>query len=579
MKKVHVRSDNRPPADASPATTHRSTPSSPTPSETCSTPRETARIHDKASTTPDEATSCCSGATSSSVESTTLPGDTRQTLGEMAPAPSTTTLESTESKTQSSPPILQTSLTNHETSLTNHETSLTNHETSLPTLQTLPSNHETSEVKLQTLSAGHETTLFDGRSSGGRDHRRAAGQDKGSHRIGFSTLSVHAGESRQKPVDSITDPIVCASTFTFANTQGVLDYIEQQQPRGEYARYGTPGEAVVERKLAALDGAEDAVLFASGMAALVGLLTAKLSAGDEVIFFDQCYHRSREFCTRHLARFGVVTHTVKTGDYTALERAITDRTRLLISESPTNPHLSIVDLELFVAIGRRHQVETLIDATLATPYNVRPIEFGVDYVLHSATKYLGGHNDLLAGVVCGSREKLADVRGLRGIMGAINSPHNVYLLERGLKTFELRMQRHNQNGQRVAEFLESHPSVSRVLYPGLPSHPDHGLARRTMRGFGGLITFELRDADWRQTADVVDAAKLARIAPSLGGVESLIEQPLVMSYFKYSPEDRKRFGISDNMIRLACGIENTEDLIADLDQSLSGLRPAANAIR
>lgn len=558
MRKVHVHSDNRPPADASPATTHRSTPSSPPPSEACSTPRESVRIHDKASTTPDEAT--------------TLPGDTRQTLGEMAPAPSTTTFESTESKSQSSPPTLQQSLPNQETSLTNHETSL-------PTFQTLPSNHETSEVKLQTLSAGQETTLFDGRSSSGRDHRRGAGQDKGSHRIGFSTLSVHAGESRQKPVDSITDPIVCASTFTFANTQGVLDYIEQQQPRGEYARYGTPGEAVVERKLAALDGAEDAVLFASGMAALVGLLTAKLNAGDEVIFFDQCYHRSREFCTRHLARFGVVTHTVKTGDYAALERAITDRTRLLISESPTNPHLSIVDLELFVAIGRRHQVETLIDATLATPYNVRPIEFGVDYVLHSATKYLGGHNDLLAGVVCGSREKLADVRGLRGIMGAINSPHNVYLLERGLKTFELRMQRHNQNGQQVAESLESHPSVSRVLYPGLPSHPDHGLARRTMRGFGGLITFELRDADWRQTADVVDAAKLARIAPSLGGVESLIEQPLVMSYFKYSPEDRKRFGISDNMIRLACGIENTEDLIADLDQSLSGLRPAANAIR
>ncbi len=394
--------------------------------------------------------------------------------------------------------------------------------------------------------------------------------------IGFSTLSVHAGEARQKPVDSITDPIVCASTFTFANTQDVLDHIDSQQSRGEYARYGTPGEAVVERKLAALDGAEEAVLFASGMAALVGLLTAKLNAGDEVIFFDQCYHRSREFCARHLARFGVVTHTVKTGDYDALERAINDRTRLLISESPTNPHLSIVDLQRFVAIGRQHRVETLIDATLATPYNVRPIEYGVDYVLHSATKYLGGHNDLLAGVVCGASEKLADVRSLRGIMGAVNSPHNVYLLERGLKTFELRIQRHNENGQRVAEFLESHPAVSRVLYPGLASHPDHDLAASTMRGYGGLITFELRDADWRQTASVVDATRIARIAPSLGGVESLIEQPLVMSYFKYSPEERQRFGITDNMIRLASGIEDADDLIADLDQALSRsrLRPA-----
>ena len=385
---------------------------------------------------------------------------------------------------------------------------------------------------------------------------------------GPSTLAVHAGEARQKPVHSLTDPIVCAATYTFANTQAVIDYIEQKQDREEYGRYGNPGEKVVERKLAALEGGEDAVLYASGMAAIVGLLMTRLNSGDEVVFFDECYHRSREFCTKHLSRFGVVTRQVKACDYDAMAAAINPRTKLLVSESPTNPHLSVVDLEQFAALGRKHGVETLIDATLATPYNVRPLAYGVDYVLHSATKYLGGHNDLLAGVIIGSREQLEPVRKLRGIMGAINSPHNMYLLERGLKTFELRMQRQNANGQAVAEFLASHPRVERVFYPGLASHPYHDVARRQMRGFGGLVTFLVQGADWKQTAAVVDAAKLARIAPSLGGVESLIEQPLVMSYYEVPAEDRRRFGIPDNMIRLSCGIENPEDLIADLRQAL-----------
>ncbi|MFM8252372.1 MAG: trans-sulfuration enzyme family protein [Planctomycetota bacterium] len=386
--------------------------------------------------------------------------------------------------------------------------------------------------------------------------------------LGASTLAVHAGEAHHKLADAIVDPIVCAATYTFDNTQAVLDFIQQKQPREEYGRYGNPGEKVVERKLAALDGGETALLFATGMAAIVGLLMAKVNGGDEVIFFDECYHRSREFCTKHLSRYGVVTHQVKTGDYAAMEAAITPRTKMLISESPTNPHLSVVDMEKFAAIGRRHRVETLIDATLATPYNVQPLRYGVDYVLHSATKYLGGHNDLLAGVIVGSEAQLEPVRKLRGIMGAINSPQNIYLLQRGLKTFELRMERQNANGLAIAQFLAQHPRVERVYYPGLESHPYYDVARRTMRGFGGLITFLLRDADWRQTADVIDRVCIPRIGPSLGGVESLIEQPMVMSYFDYAPEDRARFGIYDNMIRLACGIENTADLIADLKQAL-----------
>ena len=389
-------------------------------------------------------------------------------------------------------------------------------------------------------------------------------------RAGISTTSVHAGELHHKPMDSITDPVVLASTYTFEDTQSVIDFIEQKLPREEYGRYGNPNERIVERKLAALEGGEQAVIYSSGMAAIVGVFMAKLSAGDEVVFFDECYHRSREFCAKHLSRFGVKTHQVPACDYDAMEAAINENTKLLVSESPTNPHLSCVDLEKFAAIGRRNSVETLIDATLATPYNVKPLDYGIDYVLHSATKYLAGHNDLLAGVIIGSARQLEDIRYLRGIMGSVNSPHNMYLLQRGLKTFDIRMQQHNRNGMAVAEYLESHPKVEKVYYPGLDSHRDHTLAANQMRGYGGLVTFLIKDADWRQTADVIDRIKIAKIAPSLGGVESLIEQPLVISYFECTPEERVQYGIPDNMVRMSCGIEDSNDLIADLKQAIEG---------
>lgn len=385
---------------------------------------------------------------------------------------------------------------------------------------------------------------------------------------GLSTKSVHSGERRQKPEGSITAPIFTAATFTFESTDDLLNFVDGKEMREEYGRYGNPNERSVEEKLAALDNAEEAIIYSSGMAAIVGLLMTKLNAGDEIVFFDECYHRSREFCSKHLSRFGVVTRQVPTGDFDAMEAAINERTRMLVSESPTNPHLTVVDLEKFAAVGKANEVDTLIDATLATPYNIKPIDYGVDYVLHSATKYLGGHNDLLAGVLCGSAEGLEPVRGLRGILGSVNSAHSLYLLERGLKTFELRIQRHNENGQRMAEFLESHPRIERVYYPGLASHPSHEIAAAQMRGFGGLITFTVKDADWKETSRVVDAVRIPRIAPSLGGVESLIEQPLVMSYYHCTPAERKEFGIADNMIRMSCGIENTEDLIADLEQAL-----------
>jgi cystathionine gamma-synthase len=384
----------------------------------------------------------------------------------------------------------------------------------------------------------------------------------------LDTVAVHGGECHPKAHDAVTNAIVCASTYTFRDSQAILDYLENDTAREEYGRYGNPNERVVEAKLAALEGAEAALVFGSGMSALATLMMAKVSAGDEIVFFDECYHRSRQFCKEHLSRFGVVTRVVKTNDYDALAAAIGPRTKMLVSESPTNPHLSVVDVPRFAALGKKHGVETLIDATLATPANLRPLAHGVDYVLHSATKYLGGHNDLLAGSVAGSEQQLAAVRDLRGIVGTIISPHSAYLLQRGLKTFGLRMERHNRNGLALAEFLAGRPEVARVWYPGLPTHPGHDIAKAQMTGFGGLLTFALR-GDRHAAMRFVDAVRIPRIGPSLGGVESLIEQPLLMSYWGYTPEQRAAVGIEDAMIRVACGIEDTDDLRADFAQAFA----------
>lgn len=384
----------------------------------------------------------------------------------------------------------------------------------------------------------------------------------------LATLCVHGGEDRFKPCHSITDPVFFTATYTFPNTAAVLDYVEKKLPRDEYGRYSNPTERVLEQKLAAIEGGESAVAFATGMAAVTCYLMSKVQAGDEIVLFDECYHRSREFCTKVLGKFGVVTHQIPACDYEKMEAAINPRTKLLISESPTNPHLSVVDLERFASIGKKYGVETMIDATLATPYNVRPLEYGVDCVLHSCTKYLGGHNDLLAGAVIGRREVLEPVRKLRGVMGVNLTSQSAYLLLRGLKTFELRMERHNQNGMALAQFLERHPRVEKVYYPGLPSHRDYEIARRTMRGFGGLVTFLVRDADAEATARIVDAVRIPHIGPSLGGAESLIEQPIFMSYHDFTMDQRRAVGILDNMIRVSCGLEDTEDLIADFAQAL-----------
>ena len=236
-------------------------------------------------------------------------------------------------------------------------------------------------------------------------------------------------------------------------------------------------------------------------------------------------------------------------------------------EAPTNPYLYVVDLEQIVAIATHHRLRTMIDSTFATPYNQNPLDFGIDLVMHSATKYLGGHNDLMAGVIAGSKPMISALREAQGVLGGITDPNTAYLLLRGIKTFALRMQQHNANGCALAAFLETHQKMRRVYYPGLTSHPSHAIARQQMRGFGGVVSFEI-DGTLEQTSAFIDALRIPYIAPSLGGVESLVEQPALMSYYELTPEERQRLGISDALVRYAAGIEDTDDLLADVEQAL-----------
>jgi cystathionine gamma-synthase len=388
----------------------------------------------------------------------------------------------------------------------------------------------------------------------------------------LSTRVVHAGEKRNKPYHAITTPIAQTSTFTFEDTRDLVDYMEGKMwgdvtDREEYGRYGNPTVAAVESKLADLDGGEAACLFSSGMAAVTSTLLTLLSAGSHIIMTDDCYRRTRQFINKFLTRYGVEATQVPMGDYEAMEAAIRPNTKVILSESPTNPYLRVLDLDKLVAIAHRHNLKTVVDSTFATPINQRPLEFGVDYVIHSATKYLGGHNDLLAGVVISSDYMIGAIKETQAMLGDVSDPNTAYLLLRGLKTLELRVQRQNETADKVAHFLDKHPAVRRVYYPGLGSHPDYDVAVAQMKGFGGVVSFEL-DADLEITSKFVDHLEIPYIGPSLGGVESLVGQVALVSYYEFSSEERAEIGISDSLVRLAVGIESADDILADLAQAL-----------
>lgn len=387
---------------------------------------------------------------------------------------------------------------------------------------------------------------------------------------GDSTRAVHGGERDRPASDAVTTPIFQTSTYWFKDSAELRAYQEGRLERDEYGRYGNPTWRAVERKLAALEGAEDAVLFASGMCAATTTFLALLPRGGHLIVTSDCYRRTRQFCHDYLSKLDVETTVIEPANVEKLASAIRPGSSVFFTESPTNPYLRVIDVPEAVRVCHAHGVRVVIDGTFATPVNHRSLADGADLVLHSATKYLGGHNDLLAGAAAGSREIITELRKAVGILGGCTDAHSAYLLLRGMKTLALRMARHNETGLRVARMLEAHPRVQRVWYPGLDSHPDHETAVRLMRGFGGVVSFEL-DADLEATMRFVDGCRIPYIAPSLGGVESLIEMPVVMSYWDQPREERLRLGITDSLVRLSCGIEDTDDLLADLEQALAAV--------
>jgi len=394
---------------------------------------------------------------------------------------------------------------------------------------------------------------------------------------------VHGGAERDKGFHSMTTPIVQSATYTFDNTAKVIEFLDKkvyggELEREEYARYGNPSVWSLERRIANLEGAEDAVVYPSGMSAVTSLFLTVLRPGTHIVMTDDCYRRTRQFCETTLKKFGIDTSIVPMGDCEALEAAIVPRkTRFIFTETPTNPYLRVADLNRLAELGKQHRAMTLLDTTFATPVNLRPLEYGIDFVMHSATKYFGGHNDVLAGVIAGAAGRIKALKDARGIFGNVIDPHQAFLVERGLKTLAVRVRHQNETALKVARYLENHPKIERVYYPGLESHPDHGIASAQMSGFGGVVSFEVA-GDIKVTSDFIDRLRIPYIAPSLGGTESLIEQPAYFSYYDLSSEERLAIGIKDNLVRFALGIEDAEDIIADLDASLSQA-PAHAAIR
>lgn len=385
---------------------------------------------------------------------------------------------------------------------------------------------------------------------------------------GSATSSVHAGELRQQEANAITTPIYQTSTFWFRNSKEVTDYQEGKSTREEYGRYGNPTWRSVERKISALEGGEETILFASGMCAATTTFMALLPRGSHLIVTSDCYRRTRQFINQFLSRMDVETTVIEPSNLDAFAAAIRPNTELFFTESPTNPYLRVVDVPAFTELAHAKGVKVIIDSTFATPVNHRALGDGADLVLHSATKYLGGHNDLLAGTVTGPKELIEPVRSALGVLGGIIDAHAAWLLLRGIKTLDIRMERHNANGLALATYLEAHPKIRKVWYPGLPSHPDHAIAKRIMKGAGGVVTFEI-ETELEGAMRFIDATTIPYQAPSLGGVESLIELPVTMSFWDIPKPERLELGITDSLVRYACGIENADDIIADVEQALA----------
>lgn len=386
------------------------------------------------------------------------------------------------------------------------------------------------------------------------------------HGWGFQTKAIHGGTNPDNN-KSVATPIYQTSTFRFDTVEEGARLGQDIGPGYYYTRWGNPTGRVFEEKIALLEGAEDALATSSGMAAISTAVLSLVKKGDHVVAPRAIYQATYELFQEILPDFGVEVTFLDVPTVEAYEHALRQNTRLLYIETPNNPLLQITDIAAVCSLARAHGAMTIADNTFATPYNQNPISLGVDVVVHSATKYIGGHSDVTAGVILGSREVIQRIKHRFRIYGSVLDPFASWLLIRGLKTLGVRMERHNANAQRLAEFLASHPAVERVYYPGLPSHPGHEIARRQMRGFGGMLSFEVKggfDAGVR----CVEALRVCTLAVSLGGVETLVTHPASTSSVGIPREERIRAGITGGLIRVSVGIEDIEDLLRDFDQAL-----------
>ncbi len=385
---------------------------------------------------------------------------------------------------------------------------------------------------------------------------------------GSQTNAVHAGEGNRHGVGvGVGTPIARNSTFTFSSTAEMKLWAEGKSKAYIYTRYGNPTLAVAQGKIAALEGAEAAVVTASGMAAISSALLGALKCGDELISTAQLYGGTYRLMRDVFSDLGIKVHHVGT-DLAGIEKLVNSRTRVLYVESPTNPTVRLVDIEKAAQFAKKHKLISIIDNTFATPVLQQPIKLGYDMVVHSATKALAGHSDVIAGVAVGNRKWMERVQHMVIYLGGSMDPEAAYLLNRGIKTLGLRVQKQCENAMAVAKFLEKQPKVARVFYPGLPSHPDHKLAKRQMRGFGSMLAFDLKGG-LPAARRVCDRVRLFLLAASLGGVESLVVLPAYTSHYNMSEEELARGGVTPGMVRVSIGIEDSADLIADLQQALA----------
>jgi len=384
---------------------------------------------------------------------------------------------------------------------------------------------------------------------------------------GPATKLIHGSHSDLGDAVPLTTPIYETTTFVFESAKEVVAYNEGRSTKHLYSRYSNPTVMAAERKLAALDRAESALVFSSGQGATTTILMAHLKAGDEIVCSAAIYGGTLHLLEDVLAKFGVAPRFVSLDELARPESLFSDRTRIVWFESPINPTLRCVDIKRIADACRARGVLSVIDNTFASPINQRPLDLGIDLAMQSVTKYLNGHSDVTGGMVAGRSALVAPVEKARRQVGTVMDPQPAYALGRGLKTLPLRVAQHNANGLAVATFLAGDRRVSRVYYPGLPSHPDHAIAKRQMSGFGGMVTFDL-DGRYDRAERVYDRLQIIKRAASLGGIESLISMPVLTSQWGHTDEQLSAAGVTRGMLRLSVGLEDSADLIADLDQAL-----------